>query len=181
MTTDSTQALAYIEERAKNYRQARDLLADRLRQLDDQMEVAKRRAMPLITSALGAAKAAEAELSSAITEHPYLFVKPRTLVVHAIKLGIEKLKGSTKVPDEGRTVDLIRKYMPDQFDTLIKTRYKLVKAALNQLKSAELKKIAVESVGGGDVVVIRPVDSDLEKLLNAFLQTDEVAVEDSES
>lgn len=175
---DTTVALAGIEERAKNYRQARDLLADRLRQLDDQMEAAKRRAMPLITSALGAAKAAESELSAAIQENPGLFEKPRTLVVHAIKVGIEKQKGKITVEDADRTVELIRKHLADQFDALVKTKYKLVKAALNQLKAADLKKIGAEASAAGDVVVIRPVDSDLEKLLNAFLKTDETPIEE---
>lgn len=178
MTQDTTVALAGIEERAKNYRQARDLLADRLRQLEDQIEAAKRRAMPLITSALGAAKAAEAELSTAIQENPKLFEKPRTLIVHAIKLGIEKQKGKIIVEDADRTIELIRKHLADQFDALVKTKYKLVKAALNQLKAADLKKIGAEAGAAGDVVVIRPVDSDLEKLLTAFLKTEETAVED---
>ncbi|MCX7071184.1 MAG: hypothetical protein NTW01_09350 [Gammaproteobacteria bacterium] len=175
---DTTVALAIVEERTKNYRHARDLLASRLRQLEDEMDAAKRRAMPLITSALGAAKAAEGELSAAIQERPELFVKPRTLIVHAIKIGIEKQKGKIIVDDADRTVELIRKYLPDQFDALVKTRHKLVKAGLNQLKAQELKRIGAEATDAGDVVVIRPVDSDLEKLLNAFLKTDETSVEE---
>ena len=55
-------SLGDIEGRARNYRGARDLLGDRVRQLQDTIDQARRQAEPLIRSALQTAKAAEAEL-----------------------------------------------------------------------------------------------------------------------
>lgn len=170
-----------IEAQAKNYRSARDLLADRVRQLEAQMQQLRRSADPLIRSALQAAKAAEAELSASIAASPALFKRPRTLVFHGVRVGIEKSKGRVVMADEAKTLQLIRKHLDaDQAELLIKTTERVVKSAATGLAASDLKRIGVELVDTGDVVVVRPVDSELDKMLDALLKSGDVAVDESE-
>jgi len=169
-----TLSLSDIEGKAKNYSSARDLLADRLGQLNDEIDAAKRKAMPLLRLALQAAKAAEAELTNAIQLNPQHFKRPKSQVFHGIKVGFEKGKGKTVIADEDRTVKLIRKLFPDQFDILVQTTEKPVKDAISQLPACDLKKIGVEVQEATDKVLIRPVDGELDKMLKALLKADDV-------
>jgi hypothetical protein len=171
--------LGDVEAKAKNYRAARDLLADRVRQLQEQLEVARRHAEPLIRSALMTAKAAESELSAAIADNLALFKKPRTHVFHGVRVGIEKGKGAVVIADKARTVELIRKHLDDElFDVLVKTKHTPIKKAIQQLDAKDLKRIGVEVGDAGDFVVIRPVDTELEKMLEVLLKTASEPVED---
>ncbi len=173
--------MATIQDLARNYAGARDLLGNRVRQLQDEMEAAKRKAEPLIRSALKTAKAAEAELSAAVQQHPALFKKPRTQTFEGIRVGITKGKGKVVVADAARTIQLIRKYLPEeQQDLLIKVQEKLVGSAVAKLPVAELKRIGVEVRNSGDAVFIKAVDDELEKALNTLLKVDPQDVEDAE-
>lgn len=176
----NTQTLEGIEATTKNYRAARDLLGGRVRQLQDELEAAKRRAEPLIRAALQSAKAAEQELSAAIASSPGLFRKPRTQVFHGVKVGIEKGKGALVIADQEQTLKLIRKHLDDQYELLVKTTLKPVKSAIGQLTAADLKRIGVELCETGDQVVIRPVDSELDKMLDALLKTDAAEVDEQD-
>lgn len=176
-----TLSLGDIEGHAKNYRGARDLLADRVRQLQDQMEQARRAAEPLIRSALQTAKAAEAELSAAIASNPQHFRKPKTHVFHGVRIGFEKGKGKVQIGDPTKTIALIRKHLDeDQAELLIKVKESPIKSAIAQLAASDLKRIGVEVTDTGEVVVVRPVDSELDKMLDALLKTESVDAEEGD-
>ena len=64
----------------------------------------------------------------------------------------------------------IKKHLPEQADVLIRTKEAPVKEALAQLTAAELKKIGVTIEDAGDTVVIKPVDSEVDKLVDALLK-----------
>lgn len=167
-----TLSLGDIEQRAKHYRGARDLLASRVQQLTDAMEHLRRDAEPLIRSALQTAKAAELELQQGITFAPQHFKKPKTYIFHGIKVGYEKGKGKLTIDDPDKTVSLIRKlYDKEQQELLIKVTEKPVKKAVAQLEAKDLKRIGVNLSDAGEQVVIRPVDSELEKALDALMKT----------
>ena len=180
VSTPTSLTLGDIELRAKNFASARSLLADRVLQLQDEIEAAKRKAMPLIRSALATTKAAESELQAGIQQSPGLFKKPRTHVLHGIKVGVEKGKGTVKITDPQRTVDLIHKLLTDQVDMLIKVEETPLKTALAQLPAADLRRIGVELIEAGDRVVIRAIDGELDKMLNALLKADVAEVESDE-
>jgi hypothetical protein len=170
--------LGEIETRARNYSGACDLLHDRLLQLEDECKAARRRAMPLITTALRAAKAAESELSAGIQQAPDLFKRPRSFVFHGVRVGFAKGPGQITVADSKRTLALAEKHLSeDQLGLVIKTTKKLVKKALSGLPADLLKKIGVAIGASGDQVVVRRVDSALEKMLEALMDADEEQVE----
>jgi hypothetical protein len=164
-----------IEVKTKEYADARGVLADRVQRLNDEIEAAKRRLLPGIKKAVEVAAEKKAGLNSAIQAAPELFIKPRTIVICGIKVGLEKGKGKIEIPkeDEEKVVRLIEKYFPDQADVLIQTKKKPAKKALSGLTVAELKKLGITVEETGDQVVIKGTDSDVDKLVKALLKEGE--------
>ncbi len=156
---DKTTALA--EQRARmnslvtSLNQAvKDLMADRL---------------PEVRAAIDTAAQTWAELETMLRENPKLFLKPRTVTVAGIKVGYEKGKGGLEIPNPAKTVELIKKHLADQAELLIDTTEKPAKAALQQLPAADLKRVAVNVKDAGDRIVIRPADTEIDKLVKALV------------
>lgn len=170
--------LMKIDEMAKELAAARALLSERLTGLDDEVRQARNRRLPGIRAALARAKAAQADLRSLVDANRGEFGKPRTRVLHGIKVGLQKAKGVVKFLDAAKVVELIKKHFEEQADVLIKTKETPVKAALQQLTAADLKKLGVTVEDTGDEIVIAPVDSDLDKLIDALLDEGKDAAED---
>lgn len=166
-----------IESRAKLYADARENLAGIVANLNAGIEALKRQAMPDIKRAIARAATHHDSLRALIEACPELFAKPRSRTLHGIKLGFQKGKGKIEFDDPDQVVRLIKKYFPDQADVLIVTAEKPAKDALNQLTAAELKKLGINVVEGGDAVFIKPADSAVDKLVDALLKeaTEEVA------
>jgi hypothetical protein len=162
--------LGQIETSTKSYADARDKLAATLQKLDDQIEALKRQFMPGIKTQVNIAKEMEAHLKAELEDSKGLFVKPRTLIMHGIKVGFEKGKGKIEFADSAQVVKLIEKNFSDQADVLIKTKKTPVKKALSGLSAAELEKLGIIVDDTGDAVVIKPVDSQIEKLVDKLLK-----------
>ena len=112
---------------------------------------------------------AQDKLYSSIKGNPELFMKPRTLVIQGIKVGMAKGKGKICIDDPAMAIKLIRKHFPEQADVLIKTEEKPVAKAIGQLTVPELKRIGVTVEEAGDQVVIKPTDSEVDKLISALI------------
>lgn len=160
-----------LERRAKALGEARETLAAIVTQLNEGIEALKRDHMRDLKRAVNAAAEQHERLRALIEEAPELFVKPRTVVMHGIKFGYAKGVGRMEFEDEKRVVALIRKTLPDQADVLIATREVPVKTALAQLTAAELKRLGVTLADTDDVVVIRPTDSAVDKLVTRLLES----------
>ncbi len=169
-----------IEQLTRKYKSERDLLAGRVDALQTEIERLKQRAMPGIKSAVARAREAEHALATAIEGAPQLFRKPRTVIFSGIKVGLAKGKGEIQYQDMAQVLKLIKKHLPDQADVLIAVKETPVKKSLPQLSAAELKKIGVTIRETGDQVVIRPTDSEVDKVVNALLK-DTQKLEDSEA
>ena len=162
--------LKEIEATTKLYADARALLAGRVRELNDQVEAAKRERLPGIKRALNAAALLEMELREQIKESADQFVKPRSVVLHGVKVGYQKAPGAISWTNLDRVVALIREHFPRKFDVLVKATYKPVKKALAQLSAEDLKRIAVTVSADSDEVLIKDTASDVDKLVDALLK-----------
>lgn len=162
--------LAEIDGKTRRYAEARRALSDAVHVLDAEVQALKRRRLPHIRRKALRAAEARAELKAALADSPELFQKPRTLTLHGVKVGYAKAKGKIVVEDAARVVALVRKHFPERFDDLVKIEEKPVKAALNQLSTAELRKIGCTVTEAGDEVVIKPVDGDVDRLVDALLK-----------
>lgn len=166
-----------IEARAKLYAEARERLAGIVADLNAGIEALKRQTMPELKRAIARAATHHDQLRTLIDTAPELFARPRSMVFHGIKLGYQKGKGKIEWDDAEQVVRLIKKHFPEQADVLIVTSEKPAKDALNNLTVAELKKLGISVIEGGDAIFIKPTDSAVDKMVDALLKdaTEEVA------
>lgn len=169
-TTETNEALQEIIDRARVLAQRRDHLGTLVRALNEGIEALKADNLPQIKAAIAEGSDAWKALEALVLAHPELFDKPRKLTAHGITFGYEKGKGGLEIDDPDRTVQLIRKHLPDQADVLITVRESPVKTALAQLSAADLKRVGVEVKRTGDVVVIRPADGEIDKVVRALVR-----------
>ena len=172
-----TITLATIETRARKYAEAREALAAIVTALNAGIDAVKREHMKRLKKAVAEAAEHHDALKSLIEEAPECFVKPKSVVFHGIKLGYQKGKGKIEWDDADQVVRLIKKHFPDQADILIATRETPAKDALNNLTAADLKKLGISIVEGGEAVFIKPTDSLVDKMVDALMRdaTAEVA------
>lgn len=159
-----------ISKQAEVHAQARTLLAERVTALTDAQAALRREHLPGIKRALNRAAETEAALRALVDANPECFKKPRTQVFSGIKVGYAKGKGALSFDDPDAVVSRIKKHLPDQADVLIRTKEAPVKEALAQLTAAELKKIGVTVSEAGDQTVVKPVDSEVDKMVDALLK-----------
>lgn len=164
--------LAEIEILTKDYSESYSKLSDKVRDLNDAIDAAKRKHMHYIKSFAEDALEKKSKLSNAIDESKDLFEKPKSIVIYGMKVGLQKGKGKITVPDEEKTILLIKKNLPDQADILIKSEEKLLKPALNNLTAGDLKKVGLNLVESTDEVLIKPTGSDIDKIVTALLKED---------
>lgn len=163
-------SMADIETRAKKYAEARDKLRDLCAALNDGIAALQKDHLPGIRKAVQRASETEAELRALIESAPELFVKPKTVTLHGLRLGYMKGKGGIVWDDGDAVVAAIQKYLPDQAGQLIRWTGKPLKEAINQLDVATLKKIGCRVIDTGEQVFIKPVDSAVDKMVDALLK-----------
>jgi hypothetical protein len=168
--TTTTPTLGDIEKNAKTYADARAKLADVVAELNEGIDALKKQHLPAVRRALNRAAEHHEALRAMIDAAPELFVKPRTLVLHGVKLGYQKGKGGISFEDPARVVQLIRKHLPEQADVLIATKEAPAKDALANLPVADLKRLGCSVVDAGDTIVIKPTDSEVDKMVDALLK-----------
>jgi hypothetical protein len=158
-----------IETLARAYARARSVLSERVQLLDEELRRVNQSRRRGIKAALNETLDAKAKLETAVSTNRYLFTKPKTVTIDGIRVGLMKQKGKIEYSDEAQVIKLIRKVLPEQADVLIQHKESVVKSALGSLSTAELKKIGCSVKDADESVVIKPQDSDLDKLLEKLL------------
>jgi hypothetical protein len=166
-----------IEALTARFSEARNALVASRTELEDEQDALVRKYLPKVKRQIAAAREARERLAEAIAESPELFVKPRTVTFHGIRVGFVKGKGEIEFDDAEQVVRLIRKHYPEQFDVLVKTSYRPVKKALANLTASELRKLGIEVAETGDQVFIRDAASDVDKWIEALLEREPEEVE----
>lgn len=166
-----------VEGKAKAYADRRALLRDCLQEIESELALIKRRHMKELKRHIALTAECETDLRAAIESAPDLFEKPKTQIFHGIKVGYRKGKGKIEWEDDASLVSLIKRKFPDDVAHLIITTEVPSKKGLEDLDAAELRKLGVTVEETGEQVVIKPVESDIEKLVKALLKN---AVEEAE-
>lgn len=162
--------LTEIERRTKLFADAHEALSDEVRALNDEIERAKREHLADLKRLVARCAERHAALRAAVELAPELFVKPRAHVFHGVKVGWQKLKGSIRIPDPSRTVELIYQHLGKLSDTLVRLSATPDKRAITDLPVREARMIGVEIIDPIDEVVIKPADSEVDKIVNALLK-----------
>lgn len=146
-------------------------LAAAVEKLNDEIEAVKRKHLPRIKQLVARTADRYAVLEAAIVASPQLFEKPKTQTFAGIKVGFRKGTGGIDWVDDAKVCERIEKLFPKaQADLLIKTTKKPIAKALADLDVADLKKIGCTVEATGEVVVIKPTDSAVDKVVMALLK-----------
>ncbi len=168
--------LPEIEKAAKAFADAHSALRAECEELDTEIRAAKKARRARLLSLSVKAAATRTALSDLVECAPELFEKPKTMVLYDIKVGFQKMKGRIEVADPERTLALIRKHFGDKADLLIRTVESPNREALGELPVSDLKKIGAEITETCDKVVVKPVASDIDRLVEAFVaELEEIA------
>lgn len=163
--------MADVEQFVEVYALQRRALKFQVEALQAKVSEIKSQHLPSIREHAARLSALHAELEDMIREAPELFAKPRTRIVHGVKIGIQKRKGSVEWDDEDAVVERIRKLLPaDQAELLIRVRRSVHKPAVYDLSAADLKRLGIRVVADGDDVVIRSTDDEVERFVDALLR-----------
>lgn len=159
-----------IETKAKAHAAARLALTNHVTLLNAEIEAVKQKRLKKLRECVALATETGDELLALVSESSELFKKPKSAVLHGIKLGFKKEKGKISFTDEDQVLKLIRKHLPDLADVLIVTTEKPSKEAMNNLEAGQLKKIGVTVTADSDVAFISDPASDVDKIVNALLK-----------
>lgn len=160
-----------IDLHSRQYAAAREVLAERVSKFEAEVQAIRNRLLPGIKSAAAAAATQQGELAADVVHYPELFVKPRTMTLHGIRLGYIKGKGKITWEDDAKVIAAIRRtFAQDTADKLIAIVERPVKDALANLPAHELRRLGVQVEEAGDQVYIKAIDTEVDKLVARILQ-----------
>ncbi len=162
-------SLQHIEDLTKHLANAKEVLSDRIQVVEDEHRQILRSHKRRLKAAVDQVATKEAELDAAIDANQHLFVKPKTQVFHGIKVGLQKAKDKLEY-DEEQVIKAIKEHLRGKKTSLVKQVEKLISKALTALSEEQLETIGVTVKTGKDCVVIKPMNSDIEKLVKVWLE-----------
>ncbi|MCS6302334.1 MAG: hypothetical protein H8K07_01510 [Nitrospira sp.] len=162
--------LEQIERLCADYGKRRDALHDRLIILEGELTTIKNRHLKEIKRCTALAAESESTLRAAIEDGPDLFAKPKTHIFHGIKVGYRKGTGALDWADDEELVRKIEKMFADVADEYLLVKKKPRAEALEACDAATLKRLGVQVGDDGEQVVIKPVETAIERLVKALLK-----------
>jgi hypothetical protein len=166
------QSMNEIEVAAKRYTGARAVLKLLVMELNGEIEAVKKARLTAIRNAVARAAERHDALFALVDGGRSLFEKPKSRVLHGVRVGFVKKPGAIDIGDEDATLKRIKKMFADDEQTLallIKTKETPIKSGLGELTADQLKKLGVAVTNDADVPFIKPVDSGVDKLVQALL------------
>lgn len=162
-----------LEPLAERFSATREALAGTLMAHEEEKRELAKRYLPRIKKLVMEARTRRTELHQMVEISPHLFVKPRSVTLHGIRLGFQKAKGVIEWDDEAQVVKRIRALLPrEQADLIIRVKESVHKPAVYDLLASDLKRLGIRIVGDGDEVVIKDASGELDKLVEALMRED---------
>ena len=167
---------ADIQHRAELLSQARETLAELLRVMTVELDTVRQGSIADIRRAAREVAARHNKLKELIAHNPALFERPRTHVVAGLKYGLQKARGRMSWPSDTQLCERIHKLADagelsdDQREMLIARTEKPVAKALEKLDGKLLKRLGVTVAADTDEVLIKSVDREIEKAVNAVIK-----------
>ncbi len=164
-------ALAPIENRTKGYADAHKALSETVADMNNQIDDIKRKNMKLLKKQVADAAQKHHDLQTEIEPNQQHFTAPRSITFYGIKVGMQKKKGTISYKSPEQVIKLMRKIFSEkECDLLIKTEEKPIKTAIDKLAVADLKKIGCTVTADTDQVLIKPADSNVDKVVAALIK-----------
>lgn len=178
-------SIAEIDLLAKNYAKARSLLSDRVTALNDELRTVHGRRIGGIRSALADAADAKALLVASIDGNRHLFVKPRTMTLNGVKVGLGKGAGRVEWDDDESVLARIDKLLArdelteEQYDLIVKEQRELSSTGLRELDVKILQRLGVTVEATGDAVIVKTEDGAVDKLVKRLVKEGAQQTEES--
>ena len=172
----TTSTLEDIQKRAATLSKTRDVLSGLMHTLQVNIETVKSGSMADIKRVARQIAKQHTELQDLIKANPALFVRPRTHVVDGLKFGLQKQPGKLSWDTDAKLCERIHKLeksgdiAPEAVELLITVTEKLVAKALEKLDAKTLKRLGIEVAADADEPLIKSVDSEVEKAVNAVIK-----------
>lgn len=163
-----------IEALAKQLADARTELGDRLQRIKDEQEAIKRRYMQGVRNSVERVRAAHTELHEALEGSAHLFEKPKTRVLHGLRVGWMKQRGKLLWDDAAQVIASLRKLLGDEAEQYIDKKETPSKSRLEDLPAAQLRRCHVTVTDDTDAVVIKTAGGDIDKMIDALLGDEEL-------
>jgi GTP1/Obg family GTP-binding protein len=158
-------------ELTEHYAVEHAALRELVESLEAEMEALRRRSMASIRRQAASTAEAHDRLRTLIEAWPELFVKPRTVVIAGVRVGYMKGRGRIEIDDEAAVIERIRRLLPaEQAELLIRVRESVDRNAVADLNVADLKRLGIRIEETGDEVLIKPTDTQVDKLVAAILK-----------
>ena len=164
-----TVTLAQIEPQCERYETESVRLEQLIAALEAELETVKQKHLRAIKRQAGLVASCEAELQSLIEDAPELFIRPRTITLHGVKVGFTASNGRLEFDDEASVIARIKKSRPEDAELLIRQSEEVNKEALRTLPADELLELGCQLEGVGDTVVLKRVAGEVEKLVNKLI------------
>lgn len=168
--------LEALQKRAAALSELRDQLRDALATMQAGITIVQNDSLPGIRGLARRIAKQHADLQELINANPDLFVKPRSYVVDGLKFGLQKQKGRMTWDDDQKLCDRVARLVEDgtltqgQAAMCVAYTVKPVAAALEQLDGKVLKRLGVTVTADTDAPLIKSVDSEVEKAVNAVIR-----------
>ncbi len=163
-------SLSEIEAQAKKYSEANNELAGVIEDMETEINRVKNDYLKKLQPLADTVSIEKSLLKVMIDESRLIFVKPKTYVFHGVKVGLQNSKGGIKVLDEAKTIELIKKNMPDIAENMVKTSESLIKESLKLLSEIDLLKINCQKTPSVETVLIKSNRDEVEKFIDAMIK-----------
>lgn len=161
--------LQEIELMVKTYAGRVKILLERSDRMKNEIEAVEKRLMPGIENAAMAVADCRKAVLEAIEENRHLFVKPKTQVMHGIRCGMMKQKGTLEISDPAAVIDRIKTLYPDRAPDLINCTEKPDKKGLEKLDAKSLRRLGVGLTDDVDVPFLKEQDTSADKIVKALI------------
>ena len=168
--TGREQSLGGIETLCKEYDTESAKLEGMISDLESDLDAVKQKHLAALKRQAAVVARREAELNAAVESGSGLFKKPRTLTMHGIKVGLTSSVGKLVFGDADTVVKLIKKFRKDDAALFIHTTEEPNKDAIKTLPPSEQLQIGCRIEGAGDVVIVKRVAGEIEKLVNKLIE-----------
>ncbi len=162
-------SLAGLETLTREYADRHRQVGRLADEMQGELDRLKARHLAGLREAVRLSRAARAQLDAGIQAHPELFDRPRTVIMHGVKIGLAKGKGRLTIADERATILKIKQMFGPNAADFLHLTVSPNKTALGELSAGALKKLGVTVAATGDVVVIKPAAGGLEQFLSLLL------------
>lgn len=163
-------SLQEIEAQTKKFADANNVLASTIDEMETEINLIKKEYLKRLQPLADNVSIEKALLKEAIDESRLIFVKPKTYVFHGVKVGLQSSKGSIKIIDEEKTIELIEKNLPDMVENVIKNSKSVIKESLKLLSDNELVQINCKKIPASEMVLIKSNRDEVEKFIDAMIK-----------